>query len=329
MAAISQKPSPSTGVGAVIDVLAGAAAGIFARTIVAPVDRVKLILQVRGSIIPCCGTCRPNKVIQSQSAWQVGRAIIREEGFVSLWRGNVPIVLIQAGTSALNFMFMEQYKIAAASAVSHLSDKYPSMREEGGRSQRFVSSFLSGGLAGATTISFLYPLGFVRTRLAVDVGNAAKHERIYPNGMRDVLRSIWCTDGLRGFYKGYGISLASVTVYRVVYLGGYDFLKSEMKVKSEGGDQSSLSQKFLAAQSVSIAASLSYYPLDSIRRRLMMEAGRSDQQRLYRSSMHCFRQIVKEEGFRGFYLGIGPDLVRSVGAALVLVSYDEIKKLLY
>lgn len=63
----------------------------------------------------------------------------------------MPIVLIQAGTTALNFMFMEQYKLAAASAITHLSQRYPAMREEGGRAQRFVSSFLSGGLAGATT----------------------------------------------------------------------------------------------------------------------------------------------------------------------------------
>ena len=149
--AMAQKPPPVVGAGAVTDALAGTIAGIFARTVVAPVDRVKLILQVRGSIVPCCGTCRPNKVLQGRGAWQVGRAIIREEGFTSLWRGSVPIVLIQAGTSALNFMFMEQYKMGAACVISRLSEKYPSIQEERGRPQRFVSSFLSGGLAGATT----------------------------------------------------------------------------------------------------------------------------------------------------------------------------------
>jgi solute carrier family 25 (adenine nucleotide translocator) protein 4/5/6/31 len=150
-APIPQAPPPIATTRAVKDAVAGTLAGIFARTAVAPVDRVKLILQVRGSIVPCCGTCQPNKVLQSQKAWNVFRAIIREEGFTSLWRGSVPIVLIQAGTSALNFMFMEQYKLAAASAITHLSQRYPAMREEGGRAQRFVSSFLSGGLAGATT----------------------------------------------------------------------------------------------------------------------------------------------------------------------------------
>ena len=148
---IPQTPPPIATTRAVKDAVAGTLAGIFARTAVAPVDRVKLILQVRGSIVPCCGTCQPNKVLQSQKAWNVFRAIIREEGFSSLWRGSVPIILIQAGTSALNFMFMEQYKLAAASAISYLSQRYPAMREEGGRAQRFVSSFLSGGLAGATT----------------------------------------------------------------------------------------------------------------------------------------------------------------------------------
>ena len=180
------------------------------------------------------------------------------------------------------------------------------------------------------SITFLYPLGFLRTRLAADVGNASRQERIYPNGMRDVTRSIWRSDGFKGFYKGYGIALASVTVYRVVYLGGYDFLKSEMHVNNgDGGAPPTIGQKFLAAQSVSMAASISYYPLDSVRRRMMMEAGKLDHQRMYRNSMDCFKKILRDEGYRGFYLGIGADLVRSVGAALVLVSYDEIKRLMY
>lgn len=179
------------------------------------------------------------------------------------------------------------------------------------------------------SITFLYPLGFLRTRLAADIGNASKQERVYPNGMRDVTRSIWRSDGFKGFYKGYGIALASVTVYRVVYLGGYDFLKSEIHVNNgDGGVPPTIGQKFLAAQSVSMAASISYYPLDSVRRRMMMEAGKLDHERMYSNSIHCFQRILKEEGLRGFYLGIGADLVRSVGAALVLVSYDEIKRLM-
>ena len=182
------------------------------------------------------------------------------------------------------------------------------------------------------SITFLYPLGFLRTRLAADVGNASKQERVYPNGMRDVTKSIWRSDGFKGFYKGYGIALASVTVYRVVYLGGYDFLKSEMHVNNGDGavpQTATIGQKFLAAQIVSMAASISYYPLDSVRRRMMMEAGKVHHQRLYRNSMHCFQRILKEEGVRGFHLGIGADLARSVGAALVLVSYDEIKRLMH
>ena len=166
--------------------------------------------------------------------------------------------------------------------------------------------------------------------MAADVVNASRQERIYPNGMRDVTRNIWRSDGFKGFYKGYGIALASVTVYRVVYLGGYDFLKSEMHVNNGDGRGAppTIGQKFLAAQSVSMAASISYYPLDSVRRRMMMEAGKLDHQRMYRNSLHCAQRILKEEGPRGFYLGIGADLVRSVGAALVLVSYDEIKRLM-
>ena len=179
----------------------------------------------------------------------------------------------------------------------------------------------------------------MRTRLAMDVGSAAKNERMYPNGMRDVLKSIWRTDGFTGFYKGYTIALASVTLYRVVYLGGYDYLKSEIKIaddvnrnsKNSSGtstEQTPVIQRFLAAQFVSMMASIAHYPLDSIRRRLMMEAGKTQQERMYHNSMHCFQKIASEEGYKGFYRGLGVNLVRSVGAALVLVSYDEFKRML-
>lgn len=199
-----------------IDALAGAAAGVFARTVVAPIDRVKLLIQLSGSIPSASAASSSPKT----NPLQIFRGIIQKEGILSLWRGNTPTILIEGGSTALNFVFLNWYKLASHAILTSLEQQYPSLQSQnrGDRKRRLLQSFVSGGLAGATTISFLYPLGFMRTRLATDVGN--KGERMYPNGMRDVLCKIWSSDGFRGFYKGYGIALVSVSMHRFVYLGG-------------------------------------------------------------------------------------------------------------
>jgi len=143
---------------------------------------------------------------------------------------------------------------------------------------------------------------------------------------------MWHSDGFRGFYKGYGIALVSVSMHRVVYLGGYDFIKSEFE--GEGNSRSgsntkmTMAGRLVSAQFVSMMASTLHYPLDCVRRRLMMEAGKKVEERKYRNTVHCFRKIWTEEGYRGFYLGLGPNLVRCIGSALVLVLYDEFKTIL-
>ena len=86
-----------------------------------------------------------------------------------------------------------------------------------------------------------------------------------------------------------------------------------------------MGERFLAAQIVSLTAGTACYPIDSVRRRLMMQAGLPVEQRLYKNSLDCIRRVWAAEGLHGFYLGIGPNLVRSFGASLLLVSYDVFK----
>ena len=314
------------------DALAGATAGVFARTALAPIDRVKLLIQLRGSI-PSTSRSAPsthhgaNTTQQHKSPLQIFRGIIQKEGMISLWRGNAPTILTEGGVTSFNFVCLYWYKVASNNVLTSLETSYPSLRQENGgdRKRRLLQSFLSGGLAGATTCSLLYPLGFMRTLLATDVGT--KGERMYPAGMRDVLHKIWQSDGFLGFYKGYGIALISVSMHRLVYLGGYDFIKSEYE--GTGSQRKmTMAERFGAAQFVSMAASTLHYPLDCVRRRLMMEAGKKESERTYLNTLHCFRRVWVEEGYRGFYLGLGPNMVRCIGSALVLVFYDEFKKIL-
>jgi solute carrier family 25 (adenine nucleotide translocator) protein 4/5/6/31 len=149
----------------------------------------------------------------------------------------------------------------------------------------------------------LYPVEFIRTRLAMDVGRGTiDAPRLYPGGMKDVCISVWRVDGWRGLYQGYGIAVAGVVLYRALHLGGYDAVKKEIlhrrghhasigdfnimhigtqSVPNFGGTAENakhisssdltMGERFLAAQIVSVVAGTACYPIDSVRRRMMMQ----------------------------------------------------------
>lgn len=75
--------------------------------------------------------------------------------------------------------------------------------------------------------------------------------------------------------------------------------------------------KVVAISSQSVA-----YPFDTVRRRMMMQNALGD--RIYKNTRTCWIQVYKGEGIRGFYPGLSVNAFRSIGAALVLVLYDEI-----
>lgn len=312
------------------DALAGAAAGAFAKSAVAPIERVKLLLQLQLSLNKSTESTLKKSNGYSGNASQVAWKVYADQGVLAFWRGNTPNILRQGGAAGLNFLFMDWYKSAIAPIMTW-SLTLPSNRSPLKRKKRraLLSSFLSGGLAGGTVTTVLYPVEFLRTRLAMDIGHCV-NSRLYPNGMRDVFMSTLRSDGVRGLYQGYGIALSGVVVYRALHLGGYDALKTEIlfrRINDVNSKSSSLTlgERFMAAQIVSILAGTICYPIDSVRRRLMMQAGQPLEQRLYRNSIHAFWRIQMEEGIRGFYLGIGPNLMRSLGGALLLVSYDVFK----
>jgi len=303
------------------DATAGACAGAVAKTAVAPIERVKILMQLQNSI-KASSSCKHADQYKNASAISITMKVYREQGVLAFWRGNTANVMRQAGNAALNFMLMDWYK-AAVTPVHNLTLSLPSNKTEEQRRKRLavMSSFLSGGLAGGTATTFLYPFEFLRTRLAMDIGNGATRQ--YPNGMRDVFCSTLKLDGVRGLYQGYGIAVGGVIIYRALHLGGYDAVKTELAHRNYG--TLSMTQRFVIAQIVSLIAGTICYPIDSVRRRLMMQAGVKPESRNYKNSLDCFVNVYRVEGIRGFYLGIAPNLLRSVGGALLLVAYDTFK----
>merc|ERR1712084_73415 len=238
------------------------------------------------------------------------KRVVAEEGFNALWKGNFVNVLRYFPTQALNFAFKDYYK-----------KMFNKSKDRDGYAVWFVSNLASGGCAGAVSLFFVYSLDYARTRLANDAKSAKKGgsgERQF-NGLIDVYKKTMATDGIAGLYRGFVISCVGIIVYRGCYFGFFDSLKP---IILTGSMADSFFLNFCLGYAVTVAAGLASYPLDTIRRRMMMTSGEAVK---YRSSLHCAQVIMANEGTKPFFKGAGANILRGVAGAGVLAGFDKLK----
>jgi len=272
--------------------------------LVAPIERVKLLLQVQDASTQIAADQKYKGIIDAF------RRIPAEQGMISFWRGNMANVIRYFPTQALNFAFKDKYKQIFLAGIDPKTQFW----------RFFAGNLASGGAAGATSLLFVYPLDFARTRLAADVGKGANR---HFTGLANCLSVIAKKDGVKGLYQGFMVSLGGIIVYRAAFFGGFDTAKV-MLLKDP--KTAPIWQTWLVAQLVTTAAGIISYPFDTVRRRMMMQAGRSDV--LYKNTFDCWRKIAAKEGPSAFFKGALSNAIRGSGGAIVLVLYDEFQKLL-
>jgi len=189
------------------DFVAGGVSAAISKTAVAPIERVKLLLQVQHASKQITVDQRYKGMVDCFVR------IPKEQGFLAFWRGNLANVIRYFPTQALNFAFKDKYKQVFLGGVD--------------KNTQFVRYFLgnlaSGGAAGATSLCFVYPLDFARTRLAADIGKAGAAREF--SGLGNCLSSIFKSDGLVGLYRGFGVSVQGIIIYRAAYFGFFDTAK--------------------------------------------------------------------------------------------------------
>merc|ERR1712054_248188 len=177
-----------------VDFLIGGVSAAVSKTAVAPIERVKLLLQVQDA--------NPN-IPADQRYSGIGdcfKRVVAEQGVGSLWRGNLANVVRYFPTQALNFACKDFYK---KTLCPYNPKTQPGMF--------FIGNCASGGAAGATSLCFVYPLDFARTRLAADVGKGDGSREF--DGLVDCLKKIATKDGVQGLYNGFGISVVGIIFY--------------------------------------------------------------------------------------------------------------------
>jgi len=282
--------------------LAGVSATI-SKTAAAPLERVKLLVQNQGEMLKSGRLATPYKGIGDCFV-----RVAKEEGIASFWRGNGANIIRYFPTQALNIAFKERIKNAFA------VDK-----EKEGYAKWLVANIASGGAGGALSQVFVYSLDYARTRLANDAKSANGGERQY-KGLIDVYKKTYKADGIAGLYRGFTLSCVGIMVYRGLYFGLYDSMKPLLK---NLGMEGSFAASFILGWGVTTVAGIASYPIDTVRRRMMMTSGEAVK---YKSSIDCAKQVMQKEGVQAFFKGCGANILRGVAGAGVLSGFDKIKE---
>ncbi|OWM80549.1 calcium-dependent mitochondrial ATP-magnesium/phosphate carrier protein 2-like [Punica granatum] len=273
--------------------IAGGVAGAVSRTATAPLDRLKVILQVqttKARIMPAV------------------RDIYRKGGVMGFFLGNGLNVLKVAPESAIRFYAYEMLKTVIVKA-------------QGGENKAEigpVGRLLAGGIAGAVAQTSIYPMDLVKTRLQTCEGGKA------PN-IGAMSKDIWVHEGPRAFYRGLVPSLLGIIPYAGIDLAAYETLKDmSKKYILQDADPGPLVQLGCGTISGSLGATC-VYPLQVVRTR--MQAQRMNTEAAYCGMSDVFRRTFQHEGLRGFYKGLFPNLLKVVpSASITYLVYESMKK---
>jgi solute carrier family 25 (adenine nucleotide translocator) protein 4/5/6/31 len=223
------------------DFMLGGIAAAVSKTVAAPIERVKLLLQNQGESAAITK--------QYTGIIDVFVRVPQEQGVAAFWRGNMANVIRYFPTQALNFMFKDFYK------------QYLEYPRSAGFWWCLLGNVMSGGAAGATSLLVVYPLDFARTRLGMDTGKGKDREF---TGTIDVIMKTARSSGWGrgGVYNGFVVSCVGIVFYRGAYFGLYDTFATGDYMKNAG-----FLGKFALGYAVTVTAGLLSYPLDTIRRR--------------------------------------------------------------
>jgi len=286
------------------DFMAGGVSGAVSKTITAPIERVKLIIQTQDAN----PKIKSGEVKRYTGIVNCFQRVAQEQGVAAMWRGNFTNCIRYFPTQALNLASKDTFK--------NMFPKYSPKTEFW---KFFGANMVSGGAAGGFSLCFVYPLDYARTRLASDVGSGKKSF----SGLGDCLvKTAMGPKGVLSLYNGFGISVAGIIPYRGTQFGLNDTIKGlnpwDKEVTFRG-----IASKWAGAQFSVIMSGFVTYPFDTVRRRLQMESELPMDKRMYRGAGHCFNKIIADEGTAALFKGAGANIVRGTGAAMVLVLYGE------
>ena len=293
--------------GGVSGMIATCVAGVFT----SPLQRASTLLSIQDAH----PSVRSGAVKPYANTFDCIARLQTEQGFYSLWRGfgarvafSLPKRMIGRGVSFAT------------------NDHIKSLMPEVDKSTNFAGfvavNIITGGLGGILPLSLLYPIDHALFRIQTDIGPGARAPASAS------LAGFFRTVSPRAWYTAFGASLPGIFIFRGVYFGVNDTLVA-INPYQKKKDLTALASKFSVAQFASSSASFVGYPLGLVCARLKLQCDAPPAERLYRNALHCFNEIVAREGVRGLWKGFGASWMSQIGSAIALVTYGEVKALLF
>ncbi|GMI97924.1 CoA Carrier 1 [Hibiscus trionum] len=290
------------------ELIAGGTAGAIAKTTIAPLERIKILLQTRTDGFQSLGVC------------QSLRKVSKHEGVMGFYKGNGASVIRIIPYAALHFMTYEQYRGWMLDNCTFFGSGP-------------IVDLLAGSASGGTAVLCTYPLDLARTKLAYQVVDTRTKlnsgmRSLYPpaySGIRDVLTSVYREGGIRGLYRGVGPTLAGILPYAGLKFYIYEVIKTHVPEEQ----QKSIVMNLSCGAMAGLLGQTFTYPLDVVRRQMQVGSLQSSMiqgDTRYRNTYDGIATIVRNQGWRQLFAGLSINYIKIVPSVAVgFAAYDMMK----
>lgn len=274
--------------------LAGTSAGLISTSLLHPLDLVKTRFQAFEGATGRAGSKA------YRSSLSALRFILARDGFASLYGGITPALLGSGASWGLYWAFYERAKARHAARLGDAA------------AERLPAQYhlLSSTEAGVATVLITNPVWLLKTRLQLQSSGAPYR------GMGDAALRIVREEGPLALYKGVVPALLLVS-HGALQFCAYEEMK--ILLGRRRAEISTVDYSVMGAAS-KVLATVVTYPYQVIKTRLQQR----QEEPKYTSTIATGRRVIRLEGVRGLYKGLGPQLLRvAPNAAITFCVYEQ------
>jgi len=287
---------------------------------------------VSATLYPIVVLKTRQQVSQTQvSCWSVGTNILRQEGFCGLYRGFGASLMGTIPARALYMSALEITKSGVGTTAIQLGFSDPAAA---------AVTNAAAGLSAAVAAQLVWtPVDVISQKLMVQGTQGLSQISTNYSGGIDAFRSIVKTEGMRGLYRGFGMSIVTYAPSNALWWTSYCIIQRMVWGslgycrKKEERDKEFIApgtkimvtvQGFSAAMAGGVVA-LVTNPLDTIKTRLQVLEG---EENIKPTIAQTVRNLVKEGGWGACYRGLGPRwAAMSMSATTMITTYEFIKRM--